>query len=262
MDGYGNGSLFVTVDGDEAAMTRVRKVVYDVTESVFRVGQPWIRTEPGGPKRELNMRHMDGTPVRLGVAANKNTGLELMMDNTPAVNLFLSDDDSWPKSSTALVDHIDSPLAHSMVCWGRHRRSFVQSGFASWQWPRGAVLYVRRSVVEAAGGMVEEFGAGGHEHVEWSKRIHRLGLTPVEFPSPRSNADHNYMGAMRLWNCEDMPKPGESVRSTMTRRGHLTSIRRTDQTEEHIDKIMKQMEGSTAYVPYHAADNGRASATL
>lgn len=249
-------SLFVTVDGTKTEAERVRRAVYEWTGSVFRVGQ----LDPGwgiGPIEQ----------GRLGVAANKNTGLELLMNVRGMKHLFLSDDDAWPLYAASLDKHIDlvfrdEVVPHSMVCWGRHRLDGESKNIASWKWPRGSVMYVHRQVVESVGGMDERFGPGGHEHVEWSNRIHNAGLTPRPFLSPASYATRNGMGAMALWHCEDMPRLGEKLGDHRLRRRNITSVRRADGDWEKINEIMVEREGSTASVSYRAHENGRASATL
>jgi hypothetical protein len=243
--------MFVTVDGDADAVTRVEQAVGEWTASVLRVGQPednW--------NQPLGMR-----AGRLGVAVNKNTGLEALMDDARCDDLFLSDDDSWPLSTDALGLHLGF-LAHSMVCWGRHRKSSPRSGYAAWTWPRGAVLFVEREVVEQVGGMIEAFGPGGHEHVEWSRRICVAGLTPADYPTPLAYIEDAHLGARRWWHCEDMPQPGETVPALLARRRRLTSIRRQPIDEVHARKIMAVRRGRAAFVPYRAADNHRSSATL
>lgn len=149
-------SLFVTVDGDAEDTRRVAERVHFWTESVFQVGQ------------FVNDSGLSTGTRRMGVAVNKNTGLELMMDNTRADHLFLSDDDTWPLYSASLDKHTGSPLMHSLVCWGRGRSLAPVDGAAVWSWPRGVMMYTQRRVVETVGGMDERFGPGGHEHVELS----------------------------------------------------------------------------------------------
>lgn len=246
-------SLFVTVDGDEEAAARVAHVVSPYTESVFRVGQPGPEWEPG----PFGIRE-----GRLGVAANKNTGLELLMDNTRVAHMFLCDDDTWPRGIEALEEFTELDIPHAMVCWGRHRRPTKRKGHGEWTWPRGVLLYVRRSVVEYVGGMIEHFGPGGHEHVEWSRRIHQAGLTPAHFPSPARHVDRLGMGASTLWNCEDMAKPGEPMGNLRLRRRKLTSVRRQEGDWPHIEQIMADKDGDTAFVPFRAHENGRLSATM
>jgi hypothetical protein len=123
-------------------------------------------------------------------------------------------------------------------------------------------MYVERRVVEEVGGFVEAFGHGGHEHVEWSTRIHNAGFTPVPFPSPKSYTYKQWLGAGDLWHCEDMQRVGESLPQVRRRRDKITSLNRPPGAEENSNRVMEQMRGSTAYVPYRADDNRRWSATM
>lgn len=257
-----NGVLFVTVDGDAAAVLRAQAVVRDYTLSVFMVG-----------------RRLDGEDVspRQGVAANKNTGIELLMDHARGVeHLFLSDDDCWPRVPHSLTKHTGLGVPHSMVCWGAGRLRGGQIGkagtkpatdYATWTWPRGVMLYTHRTVVEAVGGMDERFGPGGHEHAEWSRRIHQAGLTPAEFITPYSYAFNSPNGkatrASALWHAEDMPRAGESFDALSRRKRKQSSIgKHSPQEWARIESIMTERDGDTSFVPYRASENGRLSATL
>jgi hypothetical protein len=247
--------IYVTVDGDEAAASRVYKA-YDSTKpgNVIRVGQP--EGETWFDRHTLGVRE-----GRLGVATNKNTGIEILMQ-AGCDELFLSDDDTWPTTPHAVEMHSQSVLDHSMVCWGRHRITKVNDDYSEWSWPRGSMMYTRRGVVERVGGLDERFGPGGHEHVEWSRRIFQAGLTPAEFPSMPVYAIEMGLGARNYWNCEDMQKRGEPLGNARLRRRKLTSVRRWDGDWEHINKIMDELNNDTAFVPYTAAGNHRESATL
>jgi hypothetical protein len=251
-DAHLGSYLFVTVDGDETAASRV----YDLLggrHTVLRVGQPnevWYLRHPLGVREG-----------RLGVATNKNTGIEILMQ-AGCDELFLSDDDTWPTTPHAVEMHSQSVLDHSMVCWGRHRITKVNDDYSEWSWPRGSMMYTRRGVVERVGGLDERFGPGGHEHVEWSRRIFQAGLTPAEFPSMPVYAIEMGLGARNYWNCEDMQKRGEPLGNARLRRRKLTSVRRWDGDWEHINKIMDELNNDTAFVPYTAAGNHRESATL
>lgn len=251
-------AVVVTVDGSAADAAKVREVVDPYMAPVYRVGQP---------------NHRGGrTPVvegRQGVATNKNTGIEILMDTYAVDHLFLSDDDIWPLYPQSITKHTDmtfqgTALPHSMVNWGKHRLEKVDEKFkrSSWTWPRGSMLYLHRDAVYTVGGVVEEFGPGGHEHVEYSMRIHNAGLTPYSFVSPASYATRNGMGAAALWHAEDMPRPGEPLGNLRQRRKAITSVRRESGDWDKIEAVMARMAGSSAYVGFRAHENGRSSATL
>lgn len=243
-------SIFVTVDGSEDDLRRVRALVGKYTYGVYRVGQ----LEPGWGVGPIETG-------RLGVAANKNTGLELLMDQTGAEHLFLSDDDCYPKYPQSLTKHTDLGYGHSLVGWGKSRLDAERSNTVSWTWPRGVMLYMHRDVVRNVGGMIEEFGLGGNEHVEYSRRIHQAGYTPEPYISPLSYGTRNCQGAAAMWHCEDMAQPGEPHGTLGSRRRKITSITHKRNWGE-IHALMDERDGDTSFVPYRAAENGRASATL
>lgn len=248
--------VYVTVDGSEKDFERVQKRIWGLAE-IYRVGQP------------LSDERLQGAG-RQGVAVNKNTGIELLM-NAGVEHLFLSDDDCWPLYPQSLDKHIrlaEHSILHSGVYWGRHRRAGVRTdpdGFSwsEWTWPRGVMLYAQRPVIEIAGGMREEFGIGGHEHVEWSRRIGNLGLTPEAFCAPASYDGHSGLGAAALWHAEDMPRLGESLHTTGQRRRDLTTVPKKSTDEwDRIEAIMERTKTSTDFVPYTARENGRMAATM
>jgi hypothetical protein len=253
-------SLFVTVDGSERDCANVAEVVKHWTGSVFRVGRPAY-------SGDMDNNH------RLGVAVNKNTGLELMMDRTRADHLFLSDDDCGPRSSLALDKHTDLSrkysIGHSMVCWGAHRLLPTASEgtpYARWSWPRGVMLYTHRTVVDIVGGMVEAFGAGGHEHAEWSRRIHQSGFTPAPYISPKVYEMYSIAGqaqrAERFWECQDMRKIGETSVNLGHRRKAISTLPQEARDYGNATAVMREMDGSTAFMPFRSHENGRASASL
>lgn len=252
-------SLFVTVDGSTEDAERVAEVVYEHTESVYRVGQRALDS-----RQHPDTWYAPETGERLGVAVSKNTGLELLMTVPHVEHLFLCDDDTWPRFPQSLTKHTELEQPHSMVCWGKHRFAQINPDLwiAEWTWPRGVLLYQTRAVVEKVGGMDERFGMGGHEHAEYSMRIHNAGLTPVPFLSPASYATRRAMGADALWHAEDMPRLGEARHEFARRKRAHTTISDTDRDWERINAIMAERQGSADFVPYAAQANGRASATL
>jgi hypothetical protein len=229
--------LIVTVDGDEVATERAYQTCDPAKfGNVYRVGQ-------GRDTRE----------GRQGVAVNKNTGLELLM-RQGVEHVFLCDDDTWPLSTGSLTHHVrlgrDHNILHNMICWGAGRKPKQYTNYAAWSWPRGVLLYAHDSAVDRVGGMDERFGPGGHEHVEWSNRIHAAGLTPKPFCSPRAYASSGGMGVEQFWYCADIE------------RRHKSSVRRVGADWKHIKEVMAEREGDTSFVPYAADQNGRESATL
>lgn len=246
-------TLVVTVDGSAEDAERVRQVVDEpgprVGGNTYRVGRP---AYPG----DMDNQH------RLGVAVNKNTGIELLMDSG-VEHLFLSDDDCGPLYPEALDKHVYFGYQHSMVCWGKSRLIQSHKHPAIWSWPRGVMLYMHRAVIRQVGGMDERFGfPGGHEHAEYSRRIHQHGLTPAPFISPHSYATRNGRGATVLWHCEDMRKGGEVLESLGARRDSITSINKAERDWDNIHSVMASRDGDTSFVPYAAHENGRASAIL
>lgn len=241
--------VYVTVDGDDEAVEKVRAVVAGHA-LVAKVGQ--VRSEMGP---------QDGS--RLGVAANKNTGIEILMD-AGVEHLFLSDDDTWPLMSEAMDQHLalGRYIPHSMVCWPGFRHPEEHMGYATWDWPRGVMLYQTRAVIETVGGMIEAFGHGGHEHVEFSRRVHQAGLTPHPCCTPSRYTKRGPSGAAGLWHAEDMPLEGENLSMLRSRRDALTTLRRGPGDEARSNEIFNARDRDTTFVPYRAAENGRGSATL
>lgn len=240
-------TIFVTVDGSEDETEQVFERVCGFAQ-VLRVGQPRFAVGPYSG--------------RLGVAANKNTGIEALWD-AGVEHLFLSDDDAYPRRTLALEPHTRSGApAHSMVNWGGHRLDFNRQGQPVWKWPRGSVLYMHRPAIHVVGGMIEEFGQGGHEHVEYSRRIHQMGLTNAPFPAPVYMSRHRGMGARAQWACEDMPKVGEPLPNVKHRRRKITSVKRPEGYWENAERIMSEMDGKPRYVNFRAGSNGRSPATM
>src|SRR6478736_5331922 len=88
--------MVVTVDGSEADAEQVRTALGPWRGEVHRVGQP-VSLE----RVRADWPRLSTGDFRLGVATNKNTGLELLM-NAGVDHLFLSDDDTWPLYSASL----------------------------------------------------------------------------------------------------------------------------------------------------------------
>lgn len=198
---------------------------------------------------------------RQGVAVNKNTGIEALMD-LGVGHTFLCDDDTRPRNLSALTLHVEHWLPHSLVSWGKSRLVSAGVDTAHWSWPRGVLMYTERNVIEKVGGMDEDFGIGGHEHAEWSRRIHQHGFTPHEFVSPGIYARDKAQGSGRFWVCEDQPRPGEWLGALDRRRKSITTVDASQRDWNKIQDVMEFRDNNLTFVPYRACDNSRSSATL
>ena len=120
-----------------------------------------------------------------GIPRAKNKCIEILIDEG-CDELFLFDDDTWPKRNNWWKPYVENEQPHLMyifTAYGNQRSGIRKLGIdtgrnlARYSHFRGCMLYLNKSVVEKVGGMRKEFGVGGFEHSEYSDRIHRNGLT-------------------------------------------------------------------------------------
>ncbi|QZE10547.1 glycosyltransferase [Mycobacterium phage ScoobyDoobyDoo] len=128
----------------------------------------------------------------VGVARAKNKCIEMLMD-AECDHLFLFDDDCWPISEVWYSRYIHGGEPHLMYLFKdldpRRNGEKLDTPPTTWSngrvyaqhWPRGCMMYLHYTVVERVGGMRPDFGRWGHEHVEYSWRIHNAGLTTAPF---------------------------------------------------------------------------------
>lgn len=176
---------------------------------------------------------------KVGVPYAKNRSIAALMD-AGVEHLFLADDDVWPTVTDPFSPYVADALPHLMWCWGRKRRLSRNERYTTWNHPRGVMLYVHRSVVERVGGMRTEFGRGGSEHVEWSRRIHQAGFTPSPYIDLTISPT--------LWHAEDMGRPGESMAALSARRRASTTVKR--ESWEKRRALMDRFDGDTDFVDY------------
>lgn len=121
----------------------------------------------------------------VGVGAAKNKCLELL-DNCEHILLF--DDDCTPIVDEWWLPYINSGLNHSCYTFDRIELNRTQR-YVSYENPNGCMLYFTRKCIDMAGGWDTEFSGFGFEHVEISRRIFNMGLTPARFIDvPNSNS--------------------------------------------------------------------------
>lgn len=135
-----------------------------------------------------------------GIAKAKNKCLELAQGYD---YVFLVDDDVYPKVDGWEKPYIESGLNHMALTFDKNskghyyspsvRREGEWNGYATYNAPNGCMLFLTRKAIATAGGMRPEFGIWGFEHVEYSQRIHLLGLTPHPYIDVPNSLDLFYV---------------------------------------------------------------------
>jgi glycosyltransferase involved in cell wall biosynthesis len=194
-----------------------------------------------------------------GIARAKNKCLELLMA-AGIEHMFLFDDDTWPIATnwwTRYVDHDESHLCYlfkDLKPGGGYldepATEYQDDRLYAFAHPRGCMLYLRRHVVERVGGMRPEFGKWGHEHVEYSHRIHNAGLSRFAF--------QGLPGDKRLIWAGD-----EHRRQTPHFSRSIDRATRTAATERN-QHVLARFKDSSDFVEYRdespvAAQNGEAN---
>lgn len=118
-----------------------------------------------------------------GISVVKNKSLELLEN---CEHIFLFDSDTYPTKKGWEKPYIESKEPHLMYGFESAPTHWpakpVQHGdLVSWDKPRGCMLYVESRVLPVIGGMHNVYGKHGREHVNWSDRIHALGLTTYPY---------------------------------------------------------------------------------
>lgn len=126
--------------------------------------------------------------TNVGIAKAKTKCLELAKDYD---HIFLVDDDVYPLKQNWHLPYINSGVNHLCLTFDKNSRGVHYSryirkegeynGLISYTAPNGCFLYLKKICIEKAGGFRPEFDVWGFEHVEYSQRIHNLGLTPKPF---------------------------------------------------------------------------------
>lgn len=174
-----------------------------------------------------------------GIAKAKNKCLELAQNYD---HIFLADDDVYPKIQGWEKPYLESGLNHLALTFDKNSKGVRYSasircegswnGFKTYTAPNGCFLYLNKKVLETAGGFRPEFGIWGFEHVEYSQRIHLLGLTPHPYIDLPNSLDLMHV-------CDYY---GE-VKSSVTHQEKVKSA------EENI-KIWQNLGGKAEFVPF------------
>jgi len=118
-----------------------------------------------------------------GIANAKNLCLKLLEDEG-VTDFFLSDDDCWPISQDWWAPYVFSNEPHLMYQFkipsrgpSDMKESYRDDKIVSYSHTRGAMLYVKKVVLQTVGGMDRAYGQAYYEHTDWTNRIHNAGLT-------------------------------------------------------------------------------------
>lgn len=126
-----------------------------------------------------------------GIAKAKNKALSLASGDF----IFLVDDDVWPIHKDWWKPYIESGHPHLCLSFEKNSKgqrlshSVYEIGenvsnnteITEFNAPNGCMLFLKKEVLAIVGGMDPEFSIWGYEHVEWSNRIHKAGLTNSPF---------------------------------------------------------------------------------
>lgn len=182
-------------------------------------------------------------PTNVGVAAAKNKCFELLMNRPGVDHFFLFDDDTWPVEHDWWKPYVESGLHHLswnwFPAWDDSREAWPLASddrFTAWSTSNGCMLYYTRKAVETAGGMRPQFSKWGFEHLEHSRRIHRMGLTPEPFLSLTDQT-----GIYATDQHHEAPDSGPSS---------ITPAERREWYARNRDLYMYWVEQEARFVPY------------
>lgn len=134
-----------------------------------------------------------------GVAATKN---RLLSNLDKYDYIFLFDDDCYPISGDWWRPYVESDQNHLIYQFKLPNKTkkdmqevYRDDKHVAYTHTRGAMLYIKRIVLDYAGGMDERYGEGYYEHTDWTNRIHNLGLTKFR--------GMDVVGSEKLFYCLD-----------------------------------------------------------
>lgn len=160
--------------------------------------------------------------------------------------IFLADDDVFPISDDWATHYINSGVNHAMLIWdklhdgrsnGNRLISRQSNGINVYANPCGCLLFYTKKCLETVGGMDEEYGIWGWEHVDLSRRIYNAGLTP-----------HKYIdidGSHSLFYAHDFHETVERSVSSKVRAEHI----------KRNQNYFNRNNTSIAYKPYKVQNN-------
>lgn len=182
--------------------------------------------------------HIIRNDRRLGIAMTKNRGIKALTD-LGVTDLFLADDDIHPTTPDWWAGYVNSPEPHLSYQWVKPSppsNPWMVKHYDGRHWsitnPRGVMLYADRTVIDTVGGMDPAYGGWGGEHIEWSDRIHRAGLTRWPYA--------DLVGSDRLWYAHDRYQ--NTTNSTVPLRDRVALAQ--------ANRPLATKQRDTVFVPY------------
>ena len=114
----------------------------------------------------------------VGIPKAKNKCIELFM-NTNSEHLFLLDDDVIIKDKAFFDRYIQSKYNH--LCYSFTPIKKKENDIKIHHIPNGCAMYFNRICFDVVGGFDTKFGLGKYEHLDLSRRIYNVGLTPYPY---------------------------------------------------------------------------------
>jgi hypothetical protein len=137
--------------------------------------------------------HIDTKENRKGVAKSKNINIRELMD-WEADHIFLFDSDCWPISPDWYLKFIETAKAtrQEHLSYIPNRGNYMGNlsqevkgqefgDLLVYPYGWGCMQYYTKECIEIAGGYNEAFEVYGYEHLEFSMRIHNMGLTSYPY---------------------------------------------------------------------------------
>lgn len=116
-----------------------------------------------------------------GVAATKN---RLLAKLDEFDHIFLADDDVMPLMYNWHEPYVNSKEPHLMYQFKLPNKGsrdmqelYRDDKIVAYTHTRGALLYIKKYVLEVVGGFDTSYGQAMFEHPDWTNRIHNAGLT-------------------------------------------------------------------------------------
>lgn len=131
----------------------------------------------------------DGFDERKGVAYRKN---ECLADLKDCEHIFLFDDDCYPIKKGWEDFFINSKQDHLLYLAPYHNWKGNASDVSHYHDCGGVFMYMSRHAVDTVGAFNEKFGIYGFEHADYSRRIHKAGLTETDYQCLRGTRMYLY----------------------------------------------------------------------